>query len=342
MISYTDIIQQNCDSVSPVNWWPRFAYHFTDATNAVSIIASGNLYSRGEATSKNLMRNENASRSIIDITSSEITTKVRFYFRPMTPTQFRNEGFKLERSRYDGTNIPVPVFFLFDLEKLLSTPGVQFSEQSQAGYGSEMLQGVDAFSLLNFNRIYSNGSMDDMTKKYRQAEILYPDTLQIDSYIKYILCRNGTEKSTLLNLLRDEQPERLKRFEPIIKVCPNDMFYRNGLYIEEILCSDGKLNIRFSDDNKRLDYHNKYCQEESPLNEDDRIEVEVHFVWYSADEKEVDQFLCQTDIGYIGQNHLTFTGVTQRENGPYLKTTVRFEGKVMAVARNSLMESELL
>lgn len=58
-----------------------------------------------------------------------------------------------------SVNVPVPVFLLFDLDKLLSLPGVQFSETSQAGYGSKLCSGVEEFSKLNFDYIYDNSSL---------------------------------------------------------------------------------------------------------------------------------------------------------------------------------------
>ena len=68
------------------------------------------------------MRNDNASRQVIDMTNSGVVSKVRFYFRPLTPTQHYNEGYKHPALRYDqdeNANVPVPIFLLFDLEKLL-------------------------------------------------------------------------------------------------------------------------------------------------------------------------------------------------------------------------------
>ena len=43
-MSYGEIIRDNCNHHSPVSWWPRFAYHYTDVTNAVGILEKGVLY----------------------------------------------------------------------------------------------------------------------------------------------------------------------------------------------------------------------------------------------------------------------------------------------------------
>ena len=199
MNTYAEVIKHNCDSISPVLWWPKFAYHFTDVTHAASILSSGLLYSRNKATALGMMENENASRQIIDITNPDVKTNARLYFRPETPTQFYNEGFKHKGLRYDDANIPVPIFLLFDLERLLSTPGVQFSEKTQAGQGSQKMSGIEAFKELNFKKIYSSGPFSDLdTTSYRQAEILYPDMLPIDDFIQVVLCRNSIYRRHLI------------------------------------------------------------------------------------------------------------------------------------------------
>ena len=112
-MEYIDIIRDNSEKRSPVSWWPKFAFHYTDVTNAVSILSSGFLYSRADATHLRVMENDNASRQVIDMTDSAVVSKVRFYFRPLTPTQYYNEGYKHPALRYDGdenANVPVPIF----------------------------------------------------------------------------------------------------------------------------------------------------------------------------------------------------------------------------------------
>lgn len=134
-MNFSDIIKNNCENHCSVSWWPKFAFHYTDVTNAVSILSEGYLYSRADATQLKKMRNDNASRQVIDMTNPNIVSMVRFYFRPLTPTQYYNEGYKHPSLRYDGdenANTPVPVFFLFDLEQLLKLENVSFSETSQA------------------------------------------------------------------------------------------------------------------------------------------------------------------------------------------------------------------
>ncbi|MGN1398572.1 MAG: DarT ssDNA thymidine ADP-ribosyltransferase family protein, partial [Erysipelotrichaceae bacterium] len=137
-MTYRDIIENN-KKISAVSWWVNFAFHYTDVSNAVNILKTGKLFSRMKAENSNLMVNDNASRQVIDMTVSGVQSYVRFYFRPLTPTQYYNEGYKHPQLRFhgeDNANIPVPIFFAFNLEKLLNDGNTQFSNLSQAGYGS--------------------------------------------------------------------------------------------------------------------------------------------------------------------------------------------------------------
>lgn len=98
-------------------WWATHAFHFTALENVISILKCGVLYSRIEAEQNSLMQNENASRAVISMTDFDVLSYVRFYFRPLTPTQYYNEGYKHPQLRYDsqGANISIPVFLYLDL-----------------------------------------------------------------------------------------------------------------------------------------------------------------------------------------------------------------------------------
>ena len=188
------------------------------------------------------MLNDNASRQVIDMTNISVLSNVRFYFRPLTPTQYFNEGYKHPALRYDNdskANVPVPIFFLFDLAKLLSFKGVKFSERRQAGRGADLCEGVEEFSKFDFKKIYSKGFDNfEENKPYRHAEILHPDSMNIDICLDTILCRNSVERMTLLNLLRSKNRAQYFKYKDKIKICKLDMFEHNGLYVTESYLSD--------------------------------------------------------------------------------------------------------
>jgi hypothetical protein len=80
-----DHIRSWSAQLHPNDWWPRFVYHFTDLANAVSILETGQLFSRSEVIKRKLMRVDNASPRIIARTYAEHQDYVRLYFRPRTP-----------------------------------------------------------------------------------------------------------------------------------------------------------------------------------------------------------------------------------------------------------------
>ena len=113
-------------------WWPDYLFHFTDIQNAVSILKTGALFSRLEAQNRNLMDTDNASQEILGSTDNEWKDHVRLYFRPRTPTQYRNEGFRPQEQRWQGAHCPVPIYFLFDSRAVLSHVDSQFTDGNLA------------------------------------------------------------------------------------------------------------------------------------------------------------------------------------------------------------------
>ena len=342
-MNYIDIIRDNCENHSPVSWWPKFAFHYTDVTNAVSILNSGYLYSRADADKLRVMRNDNASRQVIDMTNSGAVSKVRFYFRPLTPTQYYNEGYKHPALRYDrdeNANVPVPVFLLFDLDKLLSLPGVQFSETSQAGYGSKLCSGVEEFSKLNFDYIYDN-SFDNfgVTKTYRHAEIVHPNSMPIDSCISHILCRNNLERTTLLNLLREENYKAFAKYKDIIKVPKRDTFENNGFFITDCSYHDNTISISFSDTYTKKRYIEREM-EKAKLTTLKPIKVTVWLKWFNSRTdcyKESIDF--SVDIKEPGV--ITVTGLPCVPQAKDISIEVYFDDKLMCRVVQPLDSSEL-
>ncbi|NOK63725.1 MAG: DUF4433 domain-containing protein [Chloroflexi bacterium AL-W] len=93
-------------------WWPKYIYHFTDVNNAVQIITTGYLYSHAECEKQGIMVVDNASPEIINQTRLDYLNYVRLYFRPRTPTQYRNEGIRPFSKRELDAHCPIPNFLL--------------------------------------------------------------------------------------------------------------------------------------------------------------------------------------------------------------------------------------
>lgn len=345
-MEYADIIKDNCENHSSVAWWPRFAFHYTDVTNAVSILDTGFLFSRVNAKKMNLMQNDNASRQVIDMTETEAVANVRFYFRPLTPTQYYNEGFKHTNLRYDNdqnANVPVPVFFLFDLEKLLSMPETKFSELAQSGYGSMLYSGIEEFQKLNFNNIYSNGYVEDHEQiKYRHAELLYPNAFAIDSCIRAILCRNNIEKTTLLNLLKDKNQKAFYKYtrNQIVKICREDMFEKNGLFVTECNYHDGKANISFSETYARRKYTSALMAKNG-VDTLNPVKARAEFEWIGS-KAVLNRADTEFELDYINTSSIAFNNLPKLKDAKVIRIRLFLEDKLMCCVEQPLAEIELI
>ena len=111
-----------------------------------------------------------ASRNVLEVTGDDIKHCARLYMRPLTPTQFYNEGYKPDAVRhkdYKGADCPVTVFFLFDAAKTLSYPGVCFLEKGGAGRQiKSRCSGEEQFAALNFQKIYHQNNYDPLCIYY--------------------------------------------------------------------------------------------------------------------------------------------------------------------------------
>lgn len=293
-----------------------------------------------------LMKIDNASRQVIEMTSAETTSYVRFYFRPKTPTQYHNEGFKHSSLRYDGdthANVPVPIFFLLDLETLLEHPHVLFSETHQAGSGSPLYHSPEDFASFNFHKIYSSGSMTSDEKAYRHAEILIPNYLDITPYLKYVFCRNTIEKTTLLNLLKQEDSETFKTFKEIIKIPRKETFENNGLYVTECVHHQGKAGITFSDSQAK-EYFVRRQMQKLHLHPHQLapVEARAEFDWIGKSEKLLYHDEVGFEVNYAHPKSVLFQNLKAVPLAEKLHIKIYLEHMLVCFNEYSIAESEML
>lgn len=291
-----------------------------------------------------IMRNENASKQVIDVTLPDVYSNVRFYFRPLTPTQYYNEGYKHPLLRYKEdkyANIPVPVFLLFNLSKLLSLPETRFSEVSQAGYGGELFSGVDAFSTLNFSFIYDNDWQHiKETKRYRHAEILHPSPFNINTCLDYILCRNELERLTLLNELRQNNAEAYSAYEKIIYVAKENVFFRNGFHIEQCAYHQKFIVITFADNVEVQKYIHK-AMENNRLTSLPPVKLSVELDWFSHQKMMQQQFF-SADVDLRQTKRCNIQIRSSVQSADTLCVKIYLDNKLMCHSQHELGDAGVL
>jgi hypothetical protein len=231
--------------------WPRFFFHVTDVRYAASILAQARLLCRARASSEQQMTAGNASPDVLDQTPSWVFDYVRLYFRPRTPTFYRNEGIRPPTYRQMGAHCPVPVAFMFDSKDVAGRAGVRFSDGNLAG--TSAMHGEDARFLysLDFRDIYHDGPMglEDRSRlrSRRQAEIIVPGELGLEALV-HVATRSPAERQTLLTLLEKERGSSAVAPETII--VDSGLFFCEWTYIESVTLVGGAIRCLFNPDSQ--------------------------------------------------------------------------------------------
>lgn len=232
-------------------WWPKFVYHFTDILNAVQILESNLILSRHAAIEAGLMKHDNASIMVIRNTSEDAKRFARFYFRPRTPTQWNNEGFRPVGKRENDSHCPIPIYFLLDAKQVLTLEQSSFSDGNLAAGSTLRSSGTD-FIKLPFDKIYHSSSLFGLERSearniiyHRHAEVVVPGGLGLDeNNLKFIWCRSAAERRTLLHLLK---PETRRRWRARIGSGSRPvLFNRRWTYVEDAALSQDEIRIKFN------------------------------------------------------------------------------------------------
>ena len=144
-------IRQHLESLKQQPWleqqqrrWPDFLFHCTDVRNVVSILRTGEMLNRTQALALQQLHVDIASPEIIANTNQTWQDYVRLYFRPKTPTQYRNEGFRPITQQTYHAQCPVPVYLIIDAMEVLSKVGVLFTDGNVAA-GAQPTDDIDFF-----------------------------------------------------------------------------------------------------------------------------------------------------------------------------------------------------
>lgn len=228
-------------------WWPNFLFHCTDIRNAVSILGQGEMLSRVQATASKKLQTDIASPDIIAQTHPEWQDYVRLYFRPRTPTQYANEGFRPVDQQQYGAHCPVPIYFLFDAVSVLTRADCLFADGNVAAGQAVPSSSIDAFKQIPFELVYHDTWFQPVERDrivyHRNAEVLVPQRLRL-STLRSVLCRSQAEYETLTYLL---PAGILGRWADKIGVRPNlRLFFNLWTFVEQVEMSRERLLFRFN------------------------------------------------------------------------------------------------
>lgn len=187
------------------------------------------------------MISENASRTVIDQTKPAHLEFARFYFRPRTPTQFRNEGIRPVEHQWrpnptqPPAHCPVPIFFCFDAVAVLGQDETEFSNGNMGSSGVVHAGTLELFRQIPFEYVYHQGSFTpedrDTIVFHRHAEALVPRSLPLEPALSMIVCRSVAERQTLLHLL----PSDLRRkWADRVRLGYEALFERRWTYVESV------------------------------------------------------------------------------------------------------------
>lgn len=137
----------------------KFIYHYTHLENAVSILRDRALKCRNNLSARDFK--DSAAKNVIQTTRKEVKEYARFYFRPLTPTQYCNENLGLPNlsNRYGNQPMcPVPVIFCFDLNAILSIKNIQWkvSLGNLANHQTEFDNTINIIKKFDFQGVYAD------------------------------------------------------------------------------------------------------------------------------------------------------------------------------------------
>ena len=188
------------------NWWPNWLFRSDHVENAANILNDGRLLSRFQAEDAGVIIKDSGSPYHVRQLDDQHRRYVRLYFRPRTPTQYANEGFRPANEIQYDAHMPVPVYLLFS-SSLLAEEGVCFSK-GRLMWSTEIGGSFDFLRGMNFANIYHDGPVGRLGESAHRSEILnarHSETLIGEKlslgFLRHIVCRSAPERETLVNLL---------------------------------------------------------------------------------------------------------------------------------------------
>ena len=228
-------------------WWPACLFHCTDISNVISILSQGEIVSRSRITSAGRLPMDIASPEVIAGTDQEWKDYVRLYFRPRTPTQYNNEGFRPVGQWALNSHCPVPIYLIFDALGVLSRSDSFFSDGNVGSPHANVHSDVSFLKQIPFDLVYHDtwfGPAErDQIVHHRNAEVLVPQRMGLES-LRFVGCRSDAEYKTLMHLL---PPGTQSRWADKLGVRPSlQLFNRKWTFVEQTDLSTEKIVVHFN------------------------------------------------------------------------------------------------
>lgn len=152
--------------------------HTTNFENFVNIYKTKFLKSRNQLISEGFVFEDNAESTVLEKTLESVKSKVRFYYRPITPTNI---------SAYLWHNQKNPVLIVFD-ENLIFEREVLFCDGCAGSNLTTSTKTAKDALRFNWKEIFSIGPFntdDFVLKNHRNAEFLINSPISLERAIKF-------------------------------------------------------------------------------------------------------------------------------------------------------------
>ena len=216
----------------------------------------------------------------------------------------------------------------------------EFSQVQQSGHGADRYHPPEDFAKLDFEKIYGAGVPSKEDVPYRHVEIMYPDYYEVERSLTGIACRNDIEKSTLLNLLKDQNQQVFYKYKDRIRVIKENLFENNGIYVSGSDFYGDKISIQFSHTKSKRDYIRHMMQVNQITGELLPLPALVEFDWLNRS-RVVYHREFKWNINYNEGKTYTFNGVPQISDAKTLRMKVYLDDKLMAVIQYQLVEVDI-
>lgn len=236
--------------------WKGYIYHFTHVENAASILQDKKLLSRSSCNHKLPNFADSAGQGLIAHTKPDVLSFARFYFRPLTSTQWHNE--LLGRRRGDIYALcPVPIFLRFSLSSVLRTHGrkCMISDGNLAASSTRYGNSIEFVEqCFDFKHVFGEVCGKGVIFRASQQEFIVNQHLDLSALSPEditIICRNTQDKQVLINLMGSHN-FYCQRIFTVNELSSPARFYHNENPYISISEEDGCVLIQIKKHSERI------------------------------------------------------------------------------------------